>query len=116
MTHSFKLLALVLATLYIFSPVIQAQENLEDFLYEDEEQVAELPGLVLEETEDGWIVENWEDQGARNEEPLDDWDEGLILEEAETGWIVENWQESASRDEEEFTEEGEGGLTLRGCK
>ena len=64
---------------------------------------ADIPELILEETEGGYIIVNWEDTRVEDEFPQqgdnNDIPE-LILEETEGGYIIVNWEDTRTEDEE----------------
>ncbi len=63
---------------------------------------ADIPELILEETEDGYIIVNWEDTRVEDEEPQQGGSQipELILEETEGGYIIENWEDTGVENQE----------------
>jgi len=62
----------------------------------------DIPELILEETEGGYIIVNWEDTRVEDEEPQQGGNEipELILEETEGGYVIVNWEDTRTEDEE----------------
>jgi len=79
-----------IACLCFFSTQVKAQDD--------------IPELILEETEDGYIIVNWEDTRVEDEEPQQGGSQGdipeLILEETEGGYVIVNWEDTRVEDEE----------------
>jgi len=84
MRKSSLALILAIACFFVFTAPTQAQ--------------ADIPELILEETEGGWIIENWEDTGVEDQLP----EEEEVVEE------VEEYPEEVTEEVEE-AEEGEEG-------
>jgi len=87
------------ACFFLFSTQVKAQDD--------------IPELILEETEGGYIIVNWEDTRVEDEEPQQGGSQGdipeLILEETEGGYVIVNWEET--RVEDEAPEESEESVT-----
>ena len=95
MRKSSLALILAIACFFVFTAPAQAQ--------------ADIPELILEETEGGWIIENWEDTGVEDQLP----EEQEVVEEVEEypEETVEEVEEAAGQEEaqEETTTIGNGG-------
>ncbi len=82
------ILIFAFACFFFFSAQVKAQND--------------IPELILEETEDGYIIVNWEDTRVEDEEPQQGGDQipELILEETEGGYVIVNWEDTRVEDEE----------------
>jgi len=76
------------------------------FLFSSVRSQNDIPELILEETEDGYIIVNWEDTRVEDEEPQQGGDQipELILEETEGGYVIINWEDTRTEDEEAVPE------------